>query len=125
MLKEDFFFIATISMNGTAIEATLQLNEKHKIFDGHFPGQPVVPGVCMVQMVKEVAETALGNELLLAKAGIKFLKVIHPTPNSLLQLMLKYSNKEDGTIDVDATLFENTVTCFKFKGRLLIRYFGK
>lgn len=32
-------------------------------FDGHFPGHPIVPGVCMVELVRVFAETALGRPL--------------------------------------------------------------
>ena len=122
MLKDDFFSITTLDIGSDVIKATLQLNEKHEIFDGHFPGQPVVPGVCMMQMVKEVVETAVGKKMLLAKAiELKFLIVIDPNQSSILKLQLKYSSEADGTIHVAANLFHDTSVCFKFKGVFQLR----
>ncbi len=123
MLNNDFFTITALNIEEDAIKATLQLNEKHKIFDGHFPGQPVVPGVCMVQMVKEVAETALEKELLLTKADdIKFLMVINPNENKIIQLLLNYSTEETGEISFYATLFIDSSIYFKFKGLFTPRH---
>lgn len=123
MLVNDFFTITAISIEMNAVKASLQLNEKHKIFDGHFPLHPVVPGVCLLQIVKEVVETALHKEIFLLKAvEIKFLKVINPNQNKVLQLMLSYLTNEDGTLHVEAKLAEANFICFKFKGQFLIRH---
>ena len=67
MLKDDFFYIQSVSDEQGVISASLEINAAHKIFQGHFPGQPVVPGVCMVEMVKEVTETVTGKEMFLQK----------------------------------------------------------
>jgi 3-hydroxyacyl-[acyl-carrier-protein] dehydratase len=56
MLQGDFFIISKIETTEAEIKAELIINARHKIFEGHFPGQPVVPGVCMMQMVKEIIE---------------------------------------------------------------------
>jgi 3-hydroxyacyl-[acyl-carrier-protein] dehydratase len=117
MLKDNFFSVTTLDNENDVIKATLELNEKHKIFDGHFPGQPVVPGVCMMQMVKEVTETALGKALLLTKAAeLKFLMIIDPNETRIIQMQLKYSTEEDGVISFIASLFKDSSTYFKIKG---------
>lgn len=109
--------ITTLLIESDVIKATLELNEKHKIFDGHFPGQPVVPGVCMMQMVKEVTETVLGKELQLTKAAeLKFLKIIDPNETRIIQIQLRYDTEEDGVISFVASLFKDSSTYFKIKG---------
>ena len=35
------------------------------VYEGHFPGEPVSPGVCNIQMIKECAEQVAGKSLLL------------------------------------------------------------
>ena len=77
MLQGDFFTISNIEITGFDIKATLIINATHKIFNGHFPGQPVVPGVCMLQMVKEIMEQVIEKKTDLIKSSeIKFLAVI-------------------------------------------------
>ena len=35
----------------------------HPVFAGHFPGRPIVPGVFMVEMARNIAERAYGEPL--------------------------------------------------------------
>ena len=118
MLKDDFFTITTLATENDTISASLELNEKHKIFDGHFPGKPVVPGVCMLQMVKEATEAALGNKLLLTRAEeLKFLMIIDPAECRKLEMLLKYIREKNGKIIIEASLLKDRSVCFKFKGQ--------
>ena len=43
-------------INETDRVVQVMLNPQHPIYNGHFPQQPVVPGVCMLQMIKECIE---------------------------------------------------------------------
>ena len=61
MLLNDFFTIRDKVTSETEIWAELIINSNHKIFEGHFPNQPVVPGVCMMQMIKEITENVIGK----------------------------------------------------------------
>lgn len=117
MLTGGFFTITAMGHPGGMINAVLEINAGHKIFEGHFPGQPVVPGVCMMQMVKEILEQALGKQTKLASAGeLKFLKIIDPTINNSIHAELKYAIGEDGKIKVGASLVNEGVTYFKMNG---------
>lgn len=117
MLQGDFFYITTLQTEDNIVKALLELNAKHLIFTGHFPGQPVVPGACMMQMVKEIAERVTGKEMRLVKAdNMKFLAVIIPAENKMIQMELKLSARENGETGVDAQLLNNTTLFFKFKG---------
>ena len=49
--------------------AQILLNKDHDIFKGHFPGNPVTPGVCMMQIVKELTEECIGMKVLLKSAS--------------------------------------------------------
>ena len=117
MLQGDFFVINNLEVQDFTIKADLEINARHKIFKGHFPEQPVVPGVCMMQMVKEMMEQVTGKKTNLSKAAeMKFLAVIDPVQNNLIQATLKYAIEEDDCISVSATLFKNELIHFKFKG---------
>jgi 3-hydroxyacyl-[acyl-carrier-protein] dehydratase len=119
MLKDDFYTVSDLNMEGNSINAILTLNENHPIFGGHFPGEPVVPGVCMMQMVKEITETALGLKLQIANASeVKFLMVINPNENRTLRMQLNYNESEHEALAVSAMLLKDSSVCFKFKGLL-------
>lgn len=57
----------------------LRLNPDHVIYQAHFPGEPITPGVCIVQMGKELMEELLAKSLEVARVkNVKFLSVISP-----------------------------------------------
>lgn len=117
MLQGDFYTASDVNVEGNALKAILNLNVKHKIFEGHFPGHPVVPGVCMMQIVKEMLELQLDRETKLEKAStMKFLNMINPEINSTVNIEVKHAVADDGKINVDAHLFVEGMIFFKFKG---------
>jgi 3-hydroxyacyl-[acyl-carrier-protein] dehydratase len=118
ILLNDFFTIYDKVSSETEIWAELRINANHKIFEGHFPNQPVVPGVCMMQMIKEILEQVIGKETNLAQAAdMKFLAVINPLENNLIHASIKYTTDETGAVNVVSSLFKDELVHFKFKGQ--------
>lgn len=116
MLNNDFFKVIQVDNDGACLKAELELNPDHEIFTGHFPGTPVVPGVCMMQMVKEIVEMNVGKVLMLSKAdSMKFLSVIDPRVNRLVNVDLSF-NLVDELIAVTASITSDERVCFKFRG---------
>jgi 3-hydroxyacyl-[acyl-carrier-protein] dehydratase len=114
MLLGDFFLLRSLQTDGKTIRASLLLNPKHRIFDGHFPGRPVVPGVCMMQIIKELLEQVLAKHTRLKKADhLKFLALIVPTEVQELQAELSYEWEENQQLDLTARLYREGTTYFK------------
>ena len=117
MLKYSLYTITSLDHNGSTIHATLLINENNEIFDGHFPGQPVLPGACMLQMLKEVFEETLNRQYQLRKADqIKFLTLIDPRITTILQLNISYKPTDNNSIYIVADMIAGEAICFKFKG---------
>ena len=117
MLEGDFFYITELETNEALTKAMLRFEAGHPIFSGHFPDQPVVPGVCLMQTVKEIAERVLGKDLLLIRADyLKFLAFVVPEENKVLRMNVKIHPRENGEIGVDAELLDGLAPCFKFRG---------
>ena len=114
------FKISKLGHNDGHISAELDINKDCDIFTGHFPGQPVVPGACMLQIVKEVLEAALDTSLRLTKADyLKFMAMIDPENTRLVDLDIAYEYIDDADINVTAKLMNGEVVCFKFQGRFV------
>ncbi|MEX0274935.1 MAG: 3-hydroxyacyl-ACP dehydratase [Flavobacteriaceae bacterium] len=110
MLIQELYTITDFVKEGDSVRAGIRLNGQHDIFKGHFPGNPVMPGVCMIQIVKELTEKALGSPLFLSVASnVKFMAIINPEKNADLNLNLTLA--EDGeTVKVKNTVsFEDTL----------------
>lgn len=116
MLKDSLYFINNNVAENNSIETIVSLDADHAIFKGHFPGNPVLPGACMLQMVKELLETSLQIQLQLIKADeIKFLAVIQPTQEEL-QFSIQHQYTEDAALKVNAKITKNNTLCFKMRG---------
>ena len=117
MLQGNFYTVLNNQSNGSSLNALLELNPEHHIFDGHFPEIPVVPGVCMMQMVKELVEDFTGQRLRLSKAEhLKFLTIIDPRQNKLLEVDLSIHSNSSPNIQVTAAFSRQDTVFFKFKG---------
>ncbi len=119
MLLKDFYTIVELDRSDKEnIKAIIDLNPNHEIYKGHFPGNPVVPGVCLTQLIKEVMENAEGMDLSLVYANnIKFMAVVNPEVNSRLQIDLKVKyDTEENIIKVDSVTHYNDQVFYKFKG---------
>ncbi|HUZ58773.1 MAG TPA: hypothetical protein VMU83_08325 [Hanamia sp.] len=121
MLKDKLFKITFSDHQEFIIHATLELDKNNEIFKGHFPGHPVLPGVCMLQMIKEVLEKTLTKHLMLTKADqIKFLRLIDPGVENSLQVAITYTPGEYNQIKVTASIIVLKEICFKFKGTFAV-----
>jgi 3-hydroxyacyl-[acyl-carrier-protein] dehydratase len=89
------------------------------LYRGHFPGMPVAPGVCSMQMIKECAETLAGKRLRLTYIErCRFLSVMTPqaTPSLTLRMRLLHLAAETAEYRAEATLYGATTTYMQFKG---------
>lgn len=116
MLTDPIFKILSINSTEGLISAALEIDINHEIFKGHFPEQPVLPGACMLQLVKDVLEKRLDKPLQLKIANnLKFLELINPQIITNLQLQLAYII-EDELVRVNGDLVAEDVVYFKFQG---------
>ncbi len=120
MLLKDFYTITDQTVEANTQHTTIRLNPAHAIFRGHFPSNPVTPGVCMLQIIKELAEQKEASSLQLKKAtNVKFLAVINPekTPDLVIQNTYKYTADEiivkSSSSFGDTTALKVTVTYTK------------
>lgn len=99
---------------GTA-QFLLKINPKSEIFKGHFPDNPVLPGVLSVEAVKKALFLLYSKEWVMDSArDIKFLAVIDPrkTQEILLDLVLQ---PEENLLKVEGKLFSLSEVFFKIK----------
>ena len=45
------------------VQVALRMNESHRVYEGHFPGTPITPGVLTLQMIRECASRKTGRRL--------------------------------------------------------------
>ena len=113
MLLNDFFFVDDWQPGDGLARAILRINWRHPILEGHFPGRPVVPGACLLQIMKELVSMALGNEMRLIRADqIKFISMIGPDEDETVWMNLTWNE----ALQVTAEGTHAGDVCFRFKG---------
>lgn len=112
MLLKDFYKV--ISLENTAENNYLVLiliNKEHEVFKGHFPGNPIMPGVCMMQIIKELTEHISESSLFMQSlSNVKFMALINPFNTPELRLELDISMTGTDLVKVkNVTYFNETI----------------
>ncbi|MCB0663421.1 MAG: hypothetical protein KDC24_11820 [Saprospiraceae bacterium] len=117
MLKDNFYKAESIEKKADRkYNRLIHLDIDHPIFGGHFPEMKVVPGVTMVQMVKETCEEILGQPLRMKESKmIKFLTMIRPEENASIDIELNFGN-DAAPWEVSGQLSAGETVFFKIKG---------
>jgi 3-hydroxyacyl-[acyl-carrier-protein] dehydratase len=115
MLLKDFYKV--LSLEKTAdqkYQAVLLINENHEVFKGHFPGNPIMPGVCMMQIIKELSEEITSSTLIMQSlSNVKFMALINPFVTPELRLELDITTTEDHLVKVKNTTYFNDTIALK------------
>lgn len=66
LLKDRFFQVLhEEKVNSNEAVYLCELKADCDVYTGHFPGKPVSPGVCNIEMIRECAEMLVGQDLLI------------------------------------------------------------
>jgi 3-hydroxyacyl-[acyl-carrier-protein] dehydratase len=97
--------------------AEIELNPRHPLFEGHFQGNPILPGVCTVQIIKELLEQSVQKPLRMTKAAnIKYLGFVNPLTMPLLTFQFQVKSADASTISCFAFVSARGVSVCSFKG---------
>ena len=96
MLEGNLFKVLERRVEGNTLTARVQILEDSTIYKGHFPGFAITPGVCLVEIARELALGCLpeGGDIASAKE-IKFLSPVLPQGSPL---DIEETFSEDGTV---------------------------
>ncbi len=116
ILLNDFFKILSVEKVESKLTIAVELNPAHEIFKGHFPGQPVVPGVCMVQMLKDTLSHIYKRQFTMKSASqLKFLAILNPDEVKALNIEVTVLNEDPGGLTVSGTFQNEGLIFLKYK----------
>ena len=76
---KDLFTVDFIRPAEGGYDCGIHLDPDHVIYRAHFPGEPITPGVCILQMAVKALSAALGAKLEARRfKNVKFLQILVP-----------------------------------------------
>lgn len=104
-LQNSLFTIVSHSADEARHDFTIRLDANHFIYQAHFPGEPITPGVCILQMAVELMEVAVSRSLeVKCVKNVKFLRIISPKEVTEVSYTLQKLTVEDNTIKSQITV---------------------
>ena len=104
-LSGSFFTLLSSEVNEGLGTYDLRLNPDHFIFRCHFPEQPIVPGVCLVQMLAELLSGCAGRKLYVKEMRrVKFVGPVYPDQTPELSYRITSYSDDGQTVTASAVL---------------------
>jgi 3-hydroxyacyl-[acyl-carrier-protein] dehydratase len=119
MVLEDFYKILEIvTSSPEKMSVKVELKPGHPVYEGHFPDIPVAPGVCLIQMIKEVLMQHRNQNLQLTEGdNIKFMALVNPNVNPFFIIDYELRMISELVLAVTALIRWEATTYLKFKGK--------
>ncbi len=112
MTGGELYYIKESSLEGLKYIYKIELLDTHPVYEGHFPGMPVLPGVCTLQIIKGCLEGSLERKIRIGT--IKECKFLAP--------ILPEYGKE---LIIEAELNADRLTCkVSEAGKLMLKFKG-
>jgi 3-hydroxyacyl-[acyl-carrier-protein] dehydratase len=111
-LRDNLYNISGVQQTPESVTYSIQLNRDCIIYEAHFPGMPITPGVCIVQIAEELLSDYLQKPLQLTNIrNAKFLSILKPTEH-VVQVHFKAIKQAEGTVSAQAVIDDGEDTVY-------------
>lgn len=102
---EDFYKILSREVQAERVVWQVRLLLESTIYKVHFPGMPITPGACQLEIVRLLAERELSMPVEIASVkNIKFLQIVNPLETATVEVSESLARLEDGTVKCSAVI---------------------
>lgn len=96
ILKDQLFTITKRQEKEGKTVFSIALNPECFIYKAHFPGNPITPGVCIIQTACELLGELEGRKLEVTEIkNVKFLNILSPVSNKNVEFVFNSIDHED------------------------------
>lgn len=95
-LRNNLYYVLAHDVTLPSARFEILLREDCPIYAAHFPGMPITPGVCIVQMAAELLGLAIGQRLRVSSIkNAKFLAALTPDAPVILVSITKIKAEDN------------------------------
>ena len=118
-LKDNYYQLAAVYMGNGHGTFHLLLNPDCDVYQGHFPDNPVCPGVFLIGMLKDCVRILTGRKVFVSSIKqCRLTSVATPAACPELKLTVSLQPTEGGGYDVAALLKDEARTYMEYRGRM-------
>ncbi len=118
-LEQDYYETMVARLNGPTGMFVVRLKSNCDVYQGHFPGQPICPGVYNIQLVRECAERLTRRSLRIHSIQrCRLIALLTPIPDRELIVCIQLAPLDEGYA-CQATISDVQQTYVEFKGKLV------
>lgn len=118
MLESKLYLIEHKEVNDNDVVYSIRQNKSNEIFKAHFPGNPITPGACQIEIAKELCEKHFERKLCIKSIkNVKFISLITPIENEFLKFKFTFSMNEN-TISAKVQIISDGNICSKISFEL-------
>lgn len=104
-LQNSLFTVLSHTVTENRHDFNIRLDAEHFIYKAHFPGEPITPGVCIMQIALELMEIAAEKKLeVKCVKNVKFLRIISPQEVTEVCYTLQKLTCEENTVKCQITV---------------------
>lgn len=125
IFQNSLYKIHSTVQSDASYSMTLELEHTHPLFKGHFPGSPVLPGVVLLQIIRECAETVTAATVAFDYQAIlqcKFPMPIAMSENRTIQLDFTLQPLEAPLFRLNATVKDEQTVFAVLKAGLAVSF---
>ena len=109
--RPPFLFVdKIIELSGTKIRTTKEIKPDDPVFEGHYPGQPIMPGALICESIFQTGAILLSKRIGGISVGIPVLTRIN-------NAKFKSIVKPGSTLDIEAELVEKVGNAYFMAGK--------
>ncbi len=112
--SRSFYTSKEIRKTESGIEAELAFDPGHELYSGHFPENPITPGVCLIQALNDVVAAQFEGKQIKEIRKCKFTAIHNPNevPEVIATLKVVESDEE---LRVSGDISDSSQTFVKYQ----------
>ncbi len=108
MLQHKLFQVLSETREENSAAFEIGVNWQHPLFGGHFPGLPILPGACMVQIAVELFSCLQKRPFLLTETGkVKFIQTVTPETRDGISFSFSWEEVTEDICNVRVNVTKN------------------